>query len=339
MRSALIEPTDARWSKLLRARQHDFYHLPDYAVLSARQDGGEARALLVEGAPGESMLLPLVHRSLGDGLSDVTSPYGYGGPLVEGSPRFLRDALLVGYDALAQEGVISLFVRLHPILNDDIVSELPGTVVDHGETVVIDLSKSERDLWSETRKSHRHQINRARRSGYRVYLATGLTRLADFAAMYRATMRRRRAHDYYLFEDDYFEDLATALGPRFNLFVLEHDEAIAAAGIFVETDGIVQSHLTADEPALSRGGSKKLLYDAVRRWAQERGDRWFHLGGGVGAASDSLWRFKAGFSQDRRRFRTLRVVVRETEFEGLAADGIGTADGSDEDFFPPYRGR
>lgn len=341
MRAAFIEPTHARWAEFLRTSRHDFYHLPEYAVLSARHDGGEACALVVEGRGDESMLLPLIRRPLQGGLSDVTSPYGYGGPLVNGSPEFMGEALSAGCEALAAEGVVSLFARLHPIINDR-ETDVPGTVVDHGETVVIDLSKSAEELWSETRKSHRQQITRARANGHRVYVDADLSHLASFGAMYRATMRRVGASEYYVFGDDYFEGLASALGPRANLFVLERDGVVSAAGIFVETDGIVQSHLTADEPSLTRGGTKKLLYDAVRRWAQERGDRWFHLGGGVGAASDSLWRFKAGFSRDRRRFRTLRVVILEPEYrEFTAAAGTRTEsmDGRDEAFFPPYRER
>ena len=52
----------------------------------------------------------------------------------------------------------------------------------------------------------------------------------------------------------------------------------------------------------------------MTRWAKERGDQRLHLGGGVGGADDSLMHFKAGFSDERHVFRTLRVVVDAAEY-------------------------
>lgn len=48
--------------------------------------------------------------------------------------------------------------------------------------------------------------------------------------------------------------------------------------------------------------------DCVRQWAKARGNRVLHLGGGVGAAKDPLFEFKAGFSPGRWRFQSLRLV-------------------------------
>ena len=52
-------------------------------------------------------------------------------------------------------------------------------------------------------------------------------------------------------------------------------------------------------------------------WARARGNRWLHLGGGVGARADGVFAFKAGFSQLRWRFRTLRVIADETQYREL----------------------
>ena len=86
---------------------------------------------------------------------------------------------------------------------------------------------------------------------------------------------------------------------------------MAAAALFVETSGIVQYHLAGSDERYSRDRPTKILMNAVRSWAQERGDVRLHLGGGVGGADDSLMHFKAGFSDERHVFQTLRVVVDE----------------------------
>ena len=67
-----------------------------------------------------------------------------------------------------------------------------------------------------------------------------------------------------------------------------------AAGLFFERQGIVQYHLSGSRrPALRRQPTKLMMDDMVA-WAQARGNRVLHLGGGVGGREDSLFHFKAG---------------------------------------------
>jgi hypothetical protein len=337
IRAQIIGVDDLRWPEVLRRVPHDFYHLPEYAAFSAPRDGGEAAAVWAADEADRVMLLPLVIRPIPGGGQDATSPYGYAGPLSSESGAFRDHALQAAYELLAAEGIVTLFVRLHPLLDAD-VEELPGTIAYHGPTVVVDLAEDEDVFWRQMRKSHRLQIRRAEAAGIHASIDHDLRHMHEFARLYRATMRRRRAEPYYLFDDAYFEDLATSLGDRLILCVVEQGGRLAAGGLFVETNGIVESHLSADDPALSRGGLKKLVYDHIRRWAAERGDRWLHLGGGVGGASDSLLHFKAGFSPLRRPFRSLRVVTREDDYRLLVASVDPSLDPDDlAGYFPAYR--
>lgn len=110
----------------------------------------------------------------------------------------------------------------------------------------------------------------------------------------------------------------------------------AAAGIFTEVDGLVQYHLSGARAARRRQQPTKLLLDEVRRWAAEQGYHTLHLGGGVGAQEDSLYRFKAGFSKRRHDFFTWRIVPDPSRYERLCAS---TGVDADTGFFPAYRQR
>ena len=55
----------------------------------------------------------------------------------------------------------------------------------------------------------------------------------------------------------------------------------------------------------------KLLLHSVRGWAKDRGNRLFHLGGGVGGRYDSLFLFKSGFTRHRKLFHTSRFVLNQ----------------------------
>jgi CelD/BcsL family acetyltransferase involved in cellulose biosynthesis len=338
MRAELLSPDAPEWGAFLRDAVHDFYHIPAYARLSAKTEGGDPCAVFVEDGPSR-LLLPLVLRGVGDETRrDATSPYGYPGPLVaEGDDAFAREAMASAARLLADEGVVSLFVRGHPLIGPALPAEL-GTVVEHGPTLSADLTLSPEELWRRTSSMHRNQIQKSLRSGHRVFLDEGDGRLSDFAALYRETMQRVGAADYYLFTDDHFRELREALGPRLRLCVVEIEGEIAAGGLFVETGPFVQYHLSATSARFRREGPTKLMLHFAREWAQERGVRRLHLGGGVGGAEDSLFAFKAGFATDRHCFRTLRVVTDPAAYARLVGAHDPAADPADaRGFFPLYR--
>jgi hypothetical protein len=338
MKTELIDPDAPAWVEVLGRVRHDFYHLPAYVTLSAAYESGAAKALLVDDG-SRGMLLPLVIRPIPGGGSDVASPYGYPGPLIWGSadPDFVRAAFVAGVDHLRSEGVVSLFVRLHPLL-DEVPPVGVGRLVTHGETVSIDLSQSIDDIWGQTRNNHRRDIGKAERLGYVAELDEHWEHFGTFVRLYRATMERLSAEERYMFDERYFDELRTALGALGMLWVVTKGDAVAAAALFVETSGIVQYHLAGTDEEHASARPTKLLIRAVTRWAKERGDLRLHLGGGVGGADDSLMHFKTGFSDARHVFRTLRVVVDEAAYAALVAarnDGLDPADL--DGFFPIYR--
>jgi hypothetical protein len=333
----LLPPGAPAWDEVLRRVEHDFYHLPAYVATAAKGERGEPWAIHVEDG-ARRLLLPIVVRPIADGLRDATSPYGYPGPLVVGSHGdFAREALLAARERLARDRIVTLFVRGHPILGPPLPTEV-GTVVDHGPTVSIDLRLSAEELWRQTRSTCRHDIARALRAGHRVFLDERFEHLPVFVAMYRATMERVAAAPHYRFPDSHFADLREALGRRLRLCVVEIGGDVAAAGLFVETCGLVQYYLSGTEARFSREGPAKLMLHFMRTWAREHGDGRLHLGGGVGGAEDSLFAFKAGFSPERHRFRTLRVVADEPAYRALVRARDPSWDPCDRrGFFPLYR--
>jgi hypothetical protein len=338
VRAELLGADDPAWTEVLARVPHDFHHLPGYATLSAEHEVGTARALLVEDGP-RGMLLPLVIRPVPGGALDATSPYGYAGPLTwgDGGGAFSSGALAAGIELLREAGVVSLFIRLHPILNREPPAGI-GTLVKHGETVSIDLTQSNEALWSQTRQNHRRDIVRATKAGRGAVIDEDWVHFDTFARLYRETMERLAAEDRHKFDEGYFQRLRQVLGSSLTLWVVPYDDDIAAAGLFVETSGIVQYHLSGTDARYTRDGPTKLLLHGVRVWAKDRGDVVFHLGGGVGAADDSLLHFKAGFSDQRLRFHTLRVVVDPDEYARLVtASGPGLDPADLEGFFPLYR--
>ena len=339
MKAELIGPDAPVWEEILQRAPHDFHHTAGYLRHSAQHEGGTARAMVVEdGVSG--LFLPVVIRPIWDGSIDAASPYGYPGPIMWGTtePEFMREALETGIDLLRSEGIVSLFVRLHPILNA-VAPVGVGTVVTHGETVSVDLTQPSDMIWGRTRKNHRRDILKAVSLGYVARLDSSWEHFDTFVRQYRETMGRLGAEERYMFDEAYFRGLRSALGSSISLWVVQNGAGVVAASVlFVETAGIVQYHLAGSDEEFAQDRPNKLLINSARTWAQERRNRHFHLGGGVGAAYDSLMHFKAGFSDDRYTFRTLRVVVAKDEYARLVGERDLEADPAEmQGFFPLYR--
>jgi hypothetical protein len=346
MRVEVVDEGAPAWDAFLADVEHDVYHLPGYAALSAGMEPAGSHAtphavIVVDGERG--MLLPILLRQVSNaqGARDATSPYGYPGPLFRGAAdqAFLADASAALVAHLADENVVSLFVRTHPLLNPDVDGlAAVGSIVEHGQTVSIDLTASTDELWGATRPGHRSDVKLAIQRGARAFLDESWTHESAFVRLYQATMARLEANHGYQFGADYVRSLRAVLGPRLHLGVVEVDGHIAAAGLFTEACGIVQYHLSGSDPAFARLAPTKLMLHHVREEMKRRNDRVMHLGGGVAAADDSLFRFKAGFSNRRQPFRTWRVIVDPERYAALSGAVDPSADPADTSgFFPIYR--
>jgi hypothetical protein len=340
-----IGPADPVWTRFLSGTRHDFYHLPCYVRMSSKYE--RATPVAFYGEVGQSsFLLPLLIRPIPEDLGfpktwcDATSPYGYPGPLIRpvDDPETIC-ALLKAFRTCALEhDIISVFVRLHPLLNDtpQMFSEL-GEIVRHGETVYVDLRKPLDEIWRDLRHDHRKHIRRLQRLGFTVNFDSW-DNMHDFIAIYHATMERISARDFYRFPESYFHELRQALGGALHLCTVHApNDEIAAGGLFTLVNGIAQDHLTGtQEKYLSLAPSKLMTYSKAI-WLKSAGGSVFHLGGGVATRADSLFYFKAGFSKLRSAFSTCSAIIDEDKYTRLvnaATAKIGQREGY---FFPAYR--
>ena len=329
---------EAAWADTLSRIEHDVYHLPEYVRLDAQLSGGTPIAFRYMDAE-RFLLVPLVLEQIpGSYLRDAASPYGYSGPASNAGPDetdFWRAAGRAMIETLAADGVISAFVRLHPLLTAPVatLAEI-GTIVHHGQTISIDLRQHPDEMWHQTHRTHRNQINKARRAGVTVVF-DDWTWLERWVETYHATMRRVDATDFYFFDAEHFRRLRAALGDRVHLAVaLDADGELLGGNLFFEYHGLMHTHLqgTRDRTVMH---ADKLLYDEIRRWGHARGNRVYHLGGGLGGSDDSLFRYKAAFSAGREDFHTWRIVTDPDMFAKLSG-GDPTPEMMTSRF-PPYR--
>jgi hypothetical protein len=320
--------------------------LPEYAELAAAAEGARPIAFYAENETG-ACLIPLLIRPIPTVLNapadwfDCISPYGYSGILLSSPPEGLHSFLDAFCHAARARGIVTAFVRLHPLflLDHGALGDY-GQLIRHGKTVYINLSDSKGHIWQQVSTNHQRNIKRLVRSGFYCSLDDS-DRFQEFIAIYHSTMQRVGARSSYYFSTHYFEALRAMLGTRVHLAcVLGEANELAAAGLFLATEGIVTFHIGGTAAQYLSLAPSKLMIDFIWRWAQEELHDLFHLGGGVGGGEDSLFHFKAGFSPARGQFYTYRVVFDESKNATLnqAAQLVrGTDVAGSKDFFPKYR--
>jgi len=345
----LATALSAEWMEVLKcSRQHDFHQLPHYHRVAEQRGEGVAQ-LFVYTEADYTIALPLLLRSVDpaepSGWQDATSVYGYGGPVAshEDLPagvvhRFQRRLA----EELSNRRVVAVFSRLHPLIAQGGILAGLGECPASGETISIDLTASDEEQRAGYNKSCRTSLRRLREEGFVAFHDHENRYLPEFVEIYRETMRRAGAQSSYFFDEDYFNLLTRELRDVSHLFVALKDRDVAAATLCTLCDGIVQDHLGGTRGAFLKFSPDRLVVDAERSWAKGIGARVFHLGGGVGAQEDSVFRYKSGFSDRRHPFRTWRWVLQQGVYDSLCAaaaqryarDGLRAISA---DYFPAYR--
>jgi Acetyltransferase (GNAT) domain len=343
--STFIGPADPEWTRFLGSTQHDFYHLPSYARMSSKYERGTPVAFYAE-AGESSFLLPLLIRPVPEDLGfprtwrDAASPYGYPGPLLRNAddPETVQSFVGAFRKYALENNIISAFVRLHPLLNDrpQIFSEL-GEIVQHGETVYIDLRKRLDEIWRDLKHGHREGIRKLRRMRFTVEFDSW-EKMHGFLDAYRSTMDRVSAGAFYRFPESYFHDLRKALGHQLHLCTVQAPNGeIAAGGLFTLVNGIAQDHLAATNDNYVRFGPSKLMTYSQAIWLKSAGATVYHLGGGVLSHADSLLYFKSGFSKLRCAFSTCSAIIDQDRYTRLVNAASGRVGQREDYFFPAYR--
>lgn len=348
MNIELLEHTSDTWNEFLEQHPHDFYYLPGYVKLEADYYKHDCNAVLIT-ENDNYFFMPMLIRQLPGEIADVTTgadaitPYGYTGPLINESAGedFVARALDLLVSTLRKKQFVSLFARFHPLFPPPRALSKREDVICHGTTVSIDLSLTPDEMMAQTRKDHRKKIRRILRNKEQCTIFDSDWEHFDtFYDIYIESMDRLEAKDIYYFPRDYFHRFKEGLGDRAHLVHTLVGDEIASSGIFTETAGIVQSHLSGTYDRFMPAYPSKLTMHSVRLWAAERGNRIFHMGGGLAGQEDTLFMFKSGFGKGRHNFYLWRLVLDQNAYTSLiqrASEMRGDDSIKTSSLFPAYR--
>ena len=348
MSNFIIIDKKQEWDQLINSFDHsDFYHTYEYHLISKNDTDSP---YLIKYSEGDKIIaLPLLLREIeGSQYKDVTSVYGYSGPLTKNiGADFNNDNFKLQLQKFFYgNNIISVFSRLNPFIPfQDIVLKNIGTISFKGRIVNIDLTKDLESQKKDYNKRLKTYINHSRKN-CSIKRATTNDEILEFIDIYYENMRRVNAAKDYFFPKDYFFDLINCkdFETEILLSIDNISQEIIAGAMFMKKNNIVQYHLSGVRSDHLHFNCMKLLIDEMRIISTKENYQYFNLGGGVGSKDDSLLHFKSSFSKDFKEFKLWKYIVNEFVYKELTNKNQKrecvtciTFENNSNDFFPCYR--
>ena len=333
-----------QWDAAVRSfKEYDTYWLSGYVKAFRLHGDGEPLLFFYEDAETRGINVVMKRDVAKDGhfagkipegrYFDFATPYGYGGWIIEGTNR---DGLFEEYRRwLEKNGIISEFVRFHPMVGNHAACVDFYDVVRLGEVVHMDLSSPE-DIWENIISKNRNMIRKALKNDIRIYNGRYPEIFSKFRVIYNGTMDKDNAEDYYYFGEDFYRSILNDLPRNAQVFYAEKNDQVIAASIMLMANGRMNYHLSGSLREFSSLAPTNLLLYEAALWGCANGCRTLYLGGGVGSGEDSLFKFKRAFYKGELKhfFIGKRIFDREKYDELL---GLRT-EIENPGYFPKYRG-
>ena len=361
-----------RWRQCLAALpadKGDVFYLPEYSALyedvygepafMIRYGDDRSGVLMVVAKRGVSDL-PFYRSGRGSPLPvyhDLTSPYGYGGPVVYGcdpdeEPELFSSFRSEFHDYCVANGVVTEFLRLHPLMQNHLLFGEDSCLYQKNETVWIDLRDSPSVIYQGMRKNHRRNIRRATDEGVEVAISDLRAEdVKDFYRLYTSRMEELSALPVFFFPIEFFQEAAATLRGHMACFLATWKGKVVSAYLFLRYGPYIHNFLSGSDSEHWDLKANALTVYKAALWAKEQGCQFFHLGGGHAVQTDGVFQFKSQFSTNRAPYYMYRYVHNPEAYQALGQmkreydrqDALNDADITTStdplltDYFPTYR--
>lgn len=326
------------WDALVARYGLDCYY--EYAYFELAQEPGAIPEMYIHPSESGVLIYPYLKRKItGTPFQDVTTPYGYGGPVFVGrwSSDQIEDIRRHFLEYCHAERIVSETIRFHPLLeNQELGQVWCETTTVLQQTVTVDLTDSVETIESRFSSMTRRNIKKAIREDVTVRVA-GQDEYDRFIRLYRLTMDKHQADARYYFTDHYFHQFQDGRLPA-ELLVAERDGIIIAGCIVLYGQQFAHYHLGASDPAELGARPNHLLFAEMIRRAKTLGKTALHLGGGTTRnADDSLLAYKRSFSHRQTSYTLGTSVLDPLLYRQLSEQHLTHHVPSSQDWFPAYR--
>lgn len=278
----------------------DVFHRYDYHKLFARIERANCEAFIYE--DGKTILiLPYLKRTLHEhihgfseeGLTDLTSVYGYSGLAgVNFDSNRVKEFVNSFDNYCKQTGLVSSFIRLHPLLSQPFLGLLPN-VTQVNSVVILPLVDGLDIVEKRFKHGVRKGIRKASELGIRIE-KTDKVPVTLFRNIYQETLHRNNAKSFYNFDEQFFIDM-NAIEDVQTTYIAFLDKKPISVEIVLRSSQYWHSFLGGTLSGYLNSSANTLLKYQIIKDAASEGVKAFVLGGGL-SAGDGIHKYKQSFS-------------------------------------------
>lgn len=341
-----LEQTD-EWLNIINNYDNiDIYYYPEYVSSFQKNNDGDAQ--LIHYIKNNVEVINVVmkrdiakHQNFTGKIEsntyfDYVTPYGYGGPLFKGDATNSDISEYYSeYKRFCKENsIVSEFIRFSPTLKnyDEAISNI--TTNELGPTVTLPI-KDRKFIWENLNPKNKTSIRKSIKNNVKVYWGRSPELMKKFVNMYEETMKHDNADPYYFFNSEFYESLLEDLKYNMLIFYAKLDEKIISMSIILFSNKSIHYHLSASELEYRNISPTNLLLYEVAHFGNKNNFSQFHLGGGLGAKIDGLYKYKKSFSKSEdTKFVIGKIIFNNDVYEKLSNEVVNDDNLS---FFPKYR--
>lgn len=338
----IIENEDS-WNKALDQFENpDCYYSYIYGSLFARNERGTLHAAYYEDKVGK-VFYPYIKRKIPlikEDLYDIVTPYGYGGPLLEGGIEVVQDFNKEFRGYCKMNNIITETIRFHPLYENHLLFQNLMDINYIRKTTAVDLTSSIEEIRKNYSSMNKRNIKKAISLGLTCHkVENNQENLKIFMDLYKETMDRNHAVSYYYFDEEYFLNQLkeTDTSQTFLLFTKMNDEIIAGVLVLVGKE-FSHYHLGASRTKYLEMKPNNLLFDYMIKFCKLQGSKLLHLGGGY-SEDDGLFKFKTSFTNQNNFNYYIGKKIHDLEWYQKIIEGLKEQYILDENYFPAYRGQ
>ncbi|MHA4988113.1 lipid II:glycine glycyltransferase FemX [Cetobacterium somerae] len=330
-------------------KNKDIYFIEEYGKIFEKNGEGSLETFYFENDIG-SVLYRYLKREIpmeveGEKYYDTITPYGYGGPIIleinniENKDELIKEFNKELEKKFESENIVSSFLRFHPLLKNEILLKNNFEIEYNRDTIAINL-ESENVIWDNIHSKCRNMIRKAEKNNIQIEIKSNVTEaeIEEFYNLYRETMIKNNAIEYYLFSKNFFINTFKLLGENIKLVNAVYENKIISSAIILEYGDYLHYHFSGSNLDFKKLAATNFLIYKVALYGCEKKIKYFHLGGGYLGNEDSLFKFKQSFNKNEKfEFFIGKKIYNEEIYTKLVNQLLAKNKIIQENFFPKYR--
>lgn len=317
-----------KWNELLSKLppdQQDIYFTPEYYHLYEKLGDGTAKCFAYS-KDNDIALYPFLLNSinaLGFSLEgeyyDIQGAYGYNGIISSNYKLDFRISFFKAFNNYCHDNnIMAEFTRFHPILKNVEFSNNFMNIYKDRNTVFVDLAKTYDSIWkNDYSPKNRNKIRKAQKKQFTIEFQKNpsLENIKTFIDIYQNTMKAINASKYYLFNEEYFNDIFKFLEQHALLLKVINNENELECAAIVFVYGVFAHYHLSGRKRQSDNSVNNFILDEALKYAQTNGIKKIHLGGGnTSDPHDPLLQFKLNFSKNEGIFFIGKKIHHENSY-------------------------